>query len=123
MTRQEITGIRDLSFSTWIRQKLPCSSTGFVVSDLDFILTNYKTKKLMLIEVKTRNKEIARWQSILLKNISKWLTQGIDDDYEYYGCHVIKFENTSFEDGKCYFDDQEITEPELIERLSMFDLP
>jgi len=45
MTRKEFSNIRDLTFSQWIRNNLPDSSCGYMVSDLDFILQNYKTKK------------------------------------------------------------------------------
>ena len=50
MTRQEVTGVRDLGFSNWIRKELPDSSTGFSASDLDFMLWNWKTKKIILLE-------------------------------------------------------------------------
>ena len=45
MTRQENTGIRDLTFSGWVRENLPNSATGFMVTDIDFYMYNYKTKK------------------------------------------------------------------------------
>ena len=36
MTAKERTGMRDVKFSKWIREKLPDSNTGYSVSDLDF---------------------------------------------------------------------------------------
>lgn len=44
--------------SDWIREKLPDSANGFMVSDIDFVLFNYKTKKIIFIECKTHNKQI-----------------------------------------------------------------
>ena len=41
MTKPEITGKRDLTFSRWIRNNLPDSQDGFLVTDLDFLLCNY----------------------------------------------------------------------------------
>ena len=119
MTRQEFSHTRELNMSGWIREKLPDSSTGFLASDLDFILEIYKTKKIMLLEIKTRNSELKTWQRMLFNNIDKWLRKGIDSDWTYVGFNVIKFENTFFNDGKCYLNEKEINEEELISVLSL----
>ena len=119
VTKSEITGERSLRFSGWVRKNLPDSSTGFVVSDLDFILCNYKAQTLMLIEVKTRNAKVRLWQRILFENLDKWIKKGIDKDWIYYGYHVVTFENTWFDDGACFFDNKIITEQELMSRLSL----
>jgi len=55
MTRKEITGKRSLEFSGWVRENLPKSKTGFMITNQDWIFWNYNTKKLMLVEEKTRN--------------------------------------------------------------------
>ncbi len=119
MTKQEITGVRDLTFSGWIRKFLPEStSTGYLVTDLDFILYNYKTKKVMLLEIKTRNSCLKFWQLKLFKNLDKWIRRGIDEDWGYLGFHVIKFKNTWFDDGRVFFDGKEVYEQDLIKKLS-----
>ncbi len=118
MTRSELIGKRDLFFSGWIREALPDSSTGYMVTDLDFLLYNYKTKKIMFIEVKTRNSDVKTWQKMLFKNINNWVKKGIDEDWTYCGYHLIQFENTNFEDGKVYFDYNEVSEKKLQELLS-----
>ena len=99
MTRKELTNTRDLTLSGWIREKLPDSSTGFLVSDLDFILFNYKTKKIMLLEIKTRNSQMKQWQNILFTNLNNWIKKGIDTDWKFLGFHTLRFENTFFNDG------------------------
>ena len=71
MTRKEITGVRDLTFSGWVRRKLPDSSTGFSASDLDFILWNWKSKKVMMLEIKTRNSKPRIGQKIMWQNLNK----------------------------------------------------
>jgi len=119
MTQAEITGKRDLNFSGWIREKLPDSATGFLVSDLDFIIYNYNTRKIMLVEVKTRNTELKYWQETLFSNIARWLSQGMDRDWCFLGFHTIRFENTCFDDGKVFFDNNEISENDLIKNLSL----
>lgn len=118
MTRKELTNTRDLTFSNWVRANLPDSDTGFMVSDLDFILQNYKTKKVMLLEIKTRKSDLKTWQKKLFKNIHNWVLKGIDKDWEYLGFHVIQFENTNFNDGKVYFDYAQVSEKSIKKALS-----
>ena len=122
MTRQEVTGTRDLTFSGWIREHLPDSSTGFLASDLDFILWNWKTRRLMLIEVKTRGAKMRFWQESLFKMFDNLILIGAEHlcpAIEYRGFHCIRFENTSFDDGRVYFDDTLTTEMDLINVLGM----
>lgn len=122
MTKQEQTGIRDLTFSGWIRKNLPDSSTGFLASDLDFILWNYKTRKLMLLEIKTHASHMKFWQSSLFGILNSLINFGIKEltpPIEYKGFHCIRFENTDFTDGRCLFDNKPVNEEELIKILSM----
>lgn len=103
-------------FSDWIRVKLPESKTGYMVTDLDFILYNYKTKRIAFLEVKTRNYETKTWQKMFFTELAEWIRKGTS--WEFLGYHEIKFENTDFEDGKVYLDNNEITEKELVDLLS-----
>jgi hypothetical protein len=119
MTKPEITNKRDLTFSKWVREFLPDSQTGYSASDIDFILWNWKTKKIMLVEVKTRSKEIAKGQKTMFQNLHKWIKKGVAHDWQYLGFHLITFQNTFFDDGKVFLDGREITERDLIEFLSM----
>jgi len=123
MTKPEITGKRDLRFSQWIRTNLPDSGGGaFLVTDLDFILCSIKYKLLMLLECKTRNKSIQNWQRNIfdiLDKCIKYALPKIMPEWEYKGFHVIKFENTFFDNGKVYLDGQEIDEEGLRYFLSM----
>lgn len=118
MTRKEVVGKRPLDFSKWIREKLPDSSTGYSASDLDFILWNWKTNKIMLLELKTRKSYPRTGQRIMWNLLHRWINKGLDDTWTYYGFHLIQFENSSFLDGKCYLDKKEIQEKELIDFLS-----
>lgn len=121
MTRPEITGIRPLDFSRWIRQRLPDSSTGFSASDLDFILWNWKTKKVILLEIKTRNAQMKKGQRIMFELLAKWVEKGIDSYWSFAGFHCITFEKTWFHDGFVYLDGEVITEIELAEKLANFE--
>jgi len=131
MTRQEQTNNRDLTVSKWIRAKLPDSSTGFLVSDLDFILYNWKTQKLMLLEVKQFGSKPRKWQKKLFAMLHKIIYTGVKvfnaqktfdinceyGDLEYLGFHLITVNGKDFSDG-VLFDNIKVTESELIARLS-----
>lgn len=124
MTRKENSGARDLNFSGWIREKLPCSSEGFMVTDVDFILWNYKTRRLMLIEVKQHKAIMKKWQILLYGVLDELLKNGSEKLWppvNYFGWHCIRFENTDFSDGRCMLNNKLITEKELIEFMSMND--
>jgi len=124
MTKLEITGKRELKFSQWIRINLPDSNTGFLVSDLDFILYSKASKSIMWLEVKTRNKKISfnHWQYRLFADLAKCLRLGMKTflpEWTFMGYHNIRFEHTFSDDGKVFFDNIEISEEELRNRLSI----
>lgn len=120
LTRPEQTGKRNLDFSGWIRNKLPDSREGFVVSDLDFVIANTESKKIMIVEQKNYLGRMRVWQASLFSDLDRWISAGIeqDDDWEYLGFHTVKFENTAPNNGRIWFDGIEITEKELINRLT-----
>lgn len=118
MTRPEFSGVRDLKMSGWIRQNLPDSSFGFYVTDLDFILYNWQTKKIMLLEVKTRNGEIKKWQKTIFIQLERWIRKGIDDGWAFLGFSTIKFENTFFDDGRVFLNGTLATEEQIKKYLS-----
>jgi hypothetical protein len=117
-TIKEKTGKRNLDFSGWIRRRLPDSYEGYVVSDLDFVLCNERTKKLMLIEAKCYNSVPRPWQKRLFSNLDRWIRNGIDSDWDYLGFHWILFSRTSPSNGYILFDGKAVTEEELIKLLS-----
>ena len=118
MTRQENTGIRPLDFSAWVRTNLPDSSTGYLVSDLDFIFYNYKTKKIALCEIKTRNKGINTWQGKLFEFLDSCIKKGLPPDWTYLGFFLIRFEHTFFSDGLVFLNGQPSSEEEIKLKLS-----
>jgi hypothetical protein len=128
MTKREITNIRSLEFSAWVRSKLPDSSIGFSASDLDFIFWNWRVKTIMFVEIKTRSKQMAAYQRIMWATLDDWIKKGKYDNWKYYGFYLIEFENSWFDNGKCFLtkiefgnktDKTEISENELITFLSM----
>jgi len=92
-----------------------------MVSDLDFILWNYKKKKMMFIEVKTNSHQPYQFQRIMFNHIAKWIKLGIaqcNEGWQFLGYHEIVFERKHFDDGKCWLNHQPVTEQELIAFLS-----
>jgi hypothetical protein len=47
----------------------------------------------MLLEIKTRGSQLKSWQHKLFSNLDKWLSKGIEADWQYLGFHTIIFEN------------------------------
>ena len=108
-------------FSDWVRAKLPDSFQNFRAYDLDWIfwIKDFgKIKKIMIVEVKTRNAPIRIDQDRTYRFLDECIKQFPNRYYEYWGYHIIRFENTFFDDGKVYFDSIESTEKDIIETLS-----
>ena len=120
MTQKENSGYRDLTFSGWMRQKLPDSKTGYLVSDLDFCIYQYKKKDIMMLEIKQYKKELKKWQRELITILHQALLIGLKEvGYKYHGWHLIQFEKQFFNDGWCKLDNRIITEQKLIKFLSL----
>ena len=114
--------------SQWIRRKLPKSANGYLVTNIDFILYNWKSKKMMILEIETNvgskysNMETKdKWFSIFKDLMIKWIRIGMNQEGEGWkigGYKTIAFENNFFDDGKVWYDEKEVTEDWLIDRLS-----
>ena len=100
-TREEKYGERSLIFSAWIRENLPDSSTGFCVTNQDWIFYNWRKKRLILAEEKTNLGYVADWFKQLISDVidpalSEYCPKhGID----YRGYYIIKFDNEGPEDS------------------------
>ena len=106
-------------FGLWLRkQKEIASSLGYVATNIDYFWKNYKNSKFMLIEEKRYMAKPAYFQH----KIFQQLHNAFKNDPNYYGFHLIQFENTNPEDGKTFLDNKEITKEELISFLS-FNIP
>lgn len=120
MDRQELSGERSLAFSAWIRECLPDSCSGFTVTNLDWVFWNYKNRILLLAEEKMYRGKLRFNQSQIFKEIiAPSLKEYCENhDIQFLGFHLIQFENTSPKDGRIWWDGTEISETELIDRLS-----
>ena len=111
--RGEIYGTRDLAFSAWVLQNLPDTGTGFMVSDIDFFMFNHKTKKALILEIKTKGSDLRPFQVRMYAMLDKALSSISEDGYEWLGCHVLKFENSGFHDGLAWLDGRLVSEAEV----------
>lgn len=104
MTRPEHTNGRDLTFSKWLREHGPDSSTGYSVTDLDYVIWNWSpgNERMMIVEVKTYGKALSTGQKMQMRRLDDWIRAGIAATgaaYRYYGFLVVTFEGTTFDDG------------------------
>jgi len=106
-------------FSDWVREKLPDSAGGFYITDIDFVIYNKKSKKLLMIEQKVNGANVKQWQREIFSNIKTWIANGINGDYTFNGFHLLQFEKYFFDDGKVYYNGKEVSEGELVEIISL----
>ncbi len=103
-------------FGLWLRNQSSIdSSFGYVATNIDYFWENWKTGKWMLIEEKRYLSDVKFYQ----QRIFKILDECAKGQQGYQGFHILKFENSSPDDGKIYLDDREITKEELLEFLEM----
>jgi hypothetical protein len=120
MVRTEMTGVRSLGFSGWIRENLPDTQTGYGVTNIDWVFWNYKTRVLLLAEEKTHGGHLRNFLARLMSEVidpalkAFCPTVGI----VYLGFHVVRFENETPADGKIWWDNEELTEAGLKDRLT-----
>jgi hypothetical protein len=117
---KEVTGKRNLNFSKWVRESNP-GVYGFTANDVDFLLRNYRTKEIMVIEVKCYNGRMLDKQRLFYCDLHKILKSGCEAaGWKYKGVHLLQFENTCPADGKIYLDNKEITEDQLKDIIYKF---
>lgn len=87
-------------FSNWLFHNLPKSSEGVVISNIDFIITDYRTKKFFLLELKTRWNQMQTRQKNLYNMIHKrlWRTNEWVDDRKFVWTFCVQFAWTNFYD-------------------------
>jgi len=128
-TGRKTNFVPDPYFYDWCITHLP-NRRLFFITDIDMIIRD-RNGRIMLVEKKCKKAVPKKSQSItyrmlhaLILRADKTGALDLGDgygslyDWTYYGFHLLQFENTSFEDGKAYFDNKEVTEEELKKILS-----
>jgi hypothetical protein len=120
MTRKRYDN-HSTEFGLWLREQEELkSSLGFVTTNLDFIWSNYKTNKWMLIEEKRYGSVMTQSQLDLYMLLDK----KCKDDPNYYGFHCVIFEKTNPDDGRIKLDGKYVDKEQFIKFLKFeFDKP
>lgn len=101
-------------FGLWIREVEELSSKkGYIATNIDYVWKNYKTGKWIYLEEKRYMAKVKKWQ----RDIFARLDHFAKNDENYKGFVLLQFEKTSPDDGKIFWNKEEITKTELIERL------
>lgn len=100
-SNQEFTSKYEQFFSNWLFANLPSSAEWTIISNIDFVVCDYKTKKFFLLELKTRGNQMKQRQKNLYNMIHKrlWRTNQGVDDWTFVGSYCICFAWTNFYDG------------------------
>jgi len=119
MTRQDNEG-KSTEFSLWLRSQSSLDSrrAGFTANNLDYIWTNYKQNRVMVIEEKRFMAKLTYPQ----KRDFSWLDNKLEGTPNYYGFHLIQFEKRSPEDGNVFLDGSKISVDDLFSFLK-FEAP
>lgn len=92
-------------FSNWLFQNLPSSADWYMISNIDFIITNYHSKKFMMVELKTRGNEMKPRQRKFYNMIHKRLNNSNNlDNYTFVGSVLISFNWDTFNDWNVYME-------------------
>lgn len=86
-------------FQNRLFSNLPKSSEGVIISNIDFVICNYETKKFIIIELKTKWNTMKLWQKQLYNMLHKRLMKTNDlDDRLFQGTYCIRFMGENFSD-------------------------
>lgn len=107
-------------FGLWIRQYLRPSGDGLSVTNLDYVIEDYKNKKIMLLEEKQNNGNIHRAQFLTFEVVDYALSQrALRSNYEYWGFYVLRFKNGATMPGPgMMLNGCEITVEQLTDHLN-----
>lgn len=127
MTREIRKTDREMTnFSKWIRVECKKSSEGLVLSDVDFLVFDYKNLLMMMIEEKrfgTVGMEYS--QNITLRIVDECFREtmiGYPGEYLYLGFYVVLFSNTGPDDSDIRIKDvkRDIVKPVTKTQLMSF---
>ena len=101
MSSNEFTSKYEQFFSNRLFSSLPSSAEGTIISNIDYVICDYKTKKFFLLELKTRGNQMQQRQKGLYNMLHKRLlrtNKGVDD-WTFVGTYCVSFAWTNFYDG------------------------
>jgi hypothetical protein len=111
MTQLRKTEYTDLWFKDWCRENLTDSRDGLNISDIDLILQNWKTKNVMILEIKCFMQTMTKPQWWIYRQIDYALKQTNFIGYNYKGVYLLRFRSDSINDDiyiyRLKFDEKE----------------
>lgn len=91
MTRKANDISRFTQFSMWIRKWCKDSKDGLSLTNLDYVVIEYRKKKFFLLEEKQYMSNLKPGQKIIFKLLDNFMKNNIDfDGYEYWGFYLIQ---------------------------------
>lgn len=105
MSSNEFVSKYEQYFSNRLHENLPPSSEGIVISNIDFVICNYETKKFILLELKTCWKTMERRQRWLYNMLHKRLMYADNiDEWKFMWTFLVTFEGKTFQDGSVWIE-------------------
>jgi hypothetical protein len=79
-------------FGIWIQEYLKSSSAGLAVTTLDYVLEDFKARRLMLLEEKQNGGIVHQAQRLTFALLDRTLRLAAPEvGYDYWGCYVLRF--------------------------------
>jgi len=105
MSSNEFISKYEQYFSNRLHENLPPSSEGIVISNIDFVICNYETKKFILLELKTCWKTMERRQRWLYNMLHKRLMYANNiDEWKFMWTFLVTFEGKTFQDWSVWIE-------------------
>lgn len=128
MTRQRNDG-HSTEFGLWLRKYGPDSrKQGLDIENLDYVVYNYLTGDLMVLEEKRHGSNLTHAQQDTFNILSQIIANGVTKPVKtkrgirlinYHGFHVVKFENTSPDDGWTEINGNRVSRDEVVQFLDL----
>ena len=101
MSSNEFISKYEQFFSNRLFSSLPSSSEWTIISNIDYVICDYKTKKFFLLELKTKGNQMQQRQKNLYNMIHKRLRRTNEwvDDWKFVWTFCVQFAWTNFYDG------------------------
>ena len=93
------------------------ANAGFTFIDIDGIIRNYKKRTIAIIEIKAYNADLTYCQEKVFSELALFIKRGICCGWTWVGFFKIVFEGTSFENGRCWINNIEVTENQFFQFL------
>jgi hypothetical protein len=79
-------------FGLWLRQYVRSSRDGISITNLDYVIEDFRQRKIMLIEEKQNGGGLHNAQLLTFMAINDCLTEAAPaKGYEYWGFYVLQF--------------------------------